>query len=115
MAFREHEPCLERSWNPHQSPTSEFATGVNSHATRGYLATLRAQCFAAWFWVESRTGAVAWAIRHHPVSRPRSSNRTCGFPASGFPTGFIARHTAERRDEHGVEQARQAHQTPLYD
>src|SRR3954452_14544904 len=44
--------------------------------------------------VESRTGAVAWAIRHHPVSRPRSSNRTCGFPASGFPTGFIARHTA---------------------
>ena len=32
----------------------------------------------------------------HPgsVSPPRSSNRTCGFPASGFPTGFIARHTA---------------------
>src|SRR3954452_1703316 len=26
--------------------------------------------------VESRTGAVAWAIRHHSVSRPRSSNRT---------------------------------------
>src|SRR5579871_6723876 len=25
-----------------------------------------------------------------PVSHPRSSNRTCGFPASGFPTGFIA-------------------------
>ena len=34
-------------------------------------------------------GAVAWAIRHRPVSHPRSSNRTCGFPASGFPTGFI--------------------------
>src|SRR4051794_27725967 len=33
--------------------------------------------------VESRTGAVAWAMRQHPVSRPRSSNRTCGFPASG--------------------------------
>ena len=31
------------------------------------------------------------------VSRPRSSNRTCGFPASGFPTGFAARHTAARR------------------
>ncbi len=29
-----------------------------------------------------------------PVSRPRSSNRTCGFPASGFPTGFTARPTA---------------------
>src|SRR5450759_2256639 len=39
--------------------------------------------------VESRMGAVAWAIRHRPVSHPRSSNRTCGFPASGFPTGFI--------------------------
>ena len=38
-------------------------------------------------------GAVAWAIRHRPVSHPRSSNRTCGFPASGFPTGFIARPT----------------------
>ena len=23
-----------------------------------------------------------------PVSHPRSSNRTCRFPASGFPTGF---------------------------
>src|SRR5215469_14316133 len=23
-----------------------------------------------------------------PVSHPRSSNRTCGLPASGFPTGF---------------------------
>ena len=25
-----------------------------------------------------------------PVSHPRSSNRTCGLPASGFPTGFTA-------------------------
>jgi putative transposase len=33
--------------------------------------------------VESRMGAVAWAIRHHPVSHPRSSNRTCGTIASG--------------------------------
>jgi hypothetical protein len=41
--------------------------------------------------VESRTGAVAGC---RPVSRPRSSNRTCGFPASGFPTGFTARPTA---------------------
>ena len=35
--------------------------------------------------VESRRGAVSLA---RPVSPPRSSNRTCGFPASGFPTGF---------------------------
>jgi hypothetical protein len=37
---------------------------------------------------------VAGAMRHHSVCLPRSSNRTCGFPASGFPTDFIARHTA---------------------
>src|ERR1700720_4348609 len=37
--------------------------------------------------VESRRGAVSFA---RPVSPPRSSNRTCGFPASGFPTGFTA-------------------------
>jgi len=28
--------------------------------------------------------------RKRSVSPPRSSNRTCGFPASGFPTGFVA-------------------------
>ena len=39
--------------------------------------------------VESRMGAVA-EPEHRPVSRPRSSNRTCRFPASGFPTGFTA-------------------------
>ena len=44
--------------------------------------------------VKSRKGAVAWAVRQRPVSLPRSSNRTCGFPASGFPTGFIVRPTA---------------------
>ncbi len=38
---------------------------------------------------------MAWAFWQHPVSSPRSSNRTCGFPASGFPTGFIARHTVD--------------------
>jgi hypothetical protein len=31
MAFREHEYHLERPWNPHRSPTPEFAT---SYATR---------------------------------------------------------------------------------
>jgi len=41
----------------------------------------------------SRTGAVAWAMWQHSVSCPRSSNRTCRFPASGFPTSFILRHT----------------------
>src|SRR5260370_1342964 len=32
---------------------------------------------------------------HAPVSHPRSSNRTCGFPASGSPAGFTRRLTAE--------------------
>src|SRR5262249_59812719 len=44
-------------------------------------------------WVESRMGAVAWAMRQHAVSHPRSSNRTCRSPASGSPTGFTVRHT----------------------
>jgi len=48
--------------------------------------------------VESRMGAVAWAMRQRSVSHPRSSNRTCGFPASGSPTGFIVRHTKEITD-----------------
>ena len=43
--------------------------------------------------VKSRMGAVAWAIRQHPVSHPRSSNRTCPIKASGSPTGFTVRHT----------------------
>ncbi len=34
---------------------------------------------------------MAWAIRHRSVSPPRSSNRTCGFPASGSAT--LGRHT----------------------
>ena len=46
--------------------------------------------------VESRMGPVAWAIWHRPVSHPRSSNWTCGFPASSFPTGFTVRPTMSR-------------------
>jgi len=34
--------------------------------------------------VESRKGAVALRLCQWPVSLPRSSNRTCGFPASAF-------------------------------
>jgi hypothetical protein len=48
--------------------------------------------------VESRMGAVAWAMRQRSVSHPRSSNRTCGFPASGSPTGFTVRHTKQSTD-----------------
>src|SRR6266487_1884274 len=48
--------------------------------------------------VESRMGAVAWAMRQRSVSHPRSSNRTCGFPASGSPTGFIVGHTEQSTD-----------------
>src|SRR6516162_9085601 len=43
----------------------------------------------------SRGWARALTPKRRPVSHPRSSNRTCGFPASGFPTGFTARLTNE--------------------
>ena len=39
---------------------------------------------------EARGGFAVW---RHSVSLPRSSNRTCRFPASGFPTGFFLTHT----------------------
>src|SRR5207302_289079 len=47
-------------------------------------------------YVESRKGAVAWAMRQRSVSLPRSSNRTGGFPASGFPIGFTMEHTDKK-------------------
>ena len=34
---------------------------------------------------------------HDSVSHPRSSNRTCGATASGFPTGFSSWHTLDGR------------------
>ena len=45
--------------------------------------------------VEDGRGSLG-LVGQRSVSRPRSSNRTCGFPASGFPTGFTSRHTAAR-------------------
>jgi len=47
--------------------------------------------------VESRMGAVAWAIWQRSVSHPRSSNRTCPIKASGSPTGFTERQTGMNR------------------
>jgi hypothetical protein len=41
--------------------------------------------------VESRMGAVAWAMRQRSVSHPRSSNRTCRFPASGLYGAFFVK------------------------
>src|SRR5918911_2792785 len=58
---------------------------------------------------DGRGGLGLW---HRSVSRPRSSNRTCGFPASGFPTGFTSRLTAARQGELGAAAARQVPQTP---
>ena len=37
----------------------------------------------------------------------RSSNRTCSFPASGFPTGFVTRHTSATLCARGSAQVRQ--------
>ena len=33
------------------------------------------------------------AACHAPFPHSRSSNRACGFPAHGSPTGFIRQHT----------------------
>src|SRR3979411_1740637 len=41
--------------------------------------------------VESRMGAVAWAIRQRSVSHPRSSNRTCPIKASGLYGAFFVK------------------------
>ena len=38
---------------------------------------------------------MACATRHRSISSPRSSNRTCGFPAAGSPTGFTSRPTVD--------------------
>src|ERR1700675_3737269 len=51
--------------------------------------------------VESRMGAVAWALRQRSVSHPRSSNRTCPIKASGSPTGFTARYTESKLTARG--------------
>jgi len=51
--------------------------------------------------VESRMGAVAWAVRQRSVSHPRSSNRTCPIKASGSPTGFTVRHTESKLTARG--------------
>src|SRR5262244_3441643 len=40
--------------------------------------------------VQSRGWSRALTPKRRPVSHPRSSNRTCGLPASGFPTDFTA-------------------------
>ncbi len=44
--------------------------------------------------VEDGRGCSGRLGRRGPVSRPRSSNRTFGFPASGSPTGFIPQAVA---------------------
>ena len=46
--------------------------------------------------VEAGRGALR--LCQSPVSLPRSSNRTCGFPASGFPTDFMAGPRRRPRD-----------------
>ena len=55
-------------------------------------------------WVESRKGAVPEPTGNWPVSLPRSSNRTCGFTTSGFPTGFGATPTAAIPDSDAARQ-----------
>ena len=66
-------------------------------------------------WEWSR-GEARWLgpYGHHSVSSPRSSNRTCGFPASGFPTGFTSKHTAGGQDGPDVVGSHRAPRTRPY-
>ena len=43
------------------------------------------------------------AINRWPVSPPRSSNRTCRFPASGFPTEFASTTRSSPRQAHDTQ------------
>src|SRR5207237_6184369 len=85
------------SCNPACRVTSVAAGGGNASFHFRYASATRRKfkVFVSDASVESRMGAVAWAIRQRSVSHPRSSNRTCRFPASGSPTGFVMRHTKQ--------------------
>ena len=65
----------------------------------GFWAVRSADC-RPWRMAWWSRGEARWLgpCGHHSVSSPRSSNRTCGFPASGFPTGFTSKHTAVGQD-----------------
>jgi hypothetical protein len=83
--------CHEASARPVARSNRSSATRVYRQLPGWILPPLVNRAIGAH--VESRTGAVVQAIRHHPVSRPRSSNAACGFPALRSPTGFTAKHT----------------------
>jgi Transposase DDE domain group 1 len=81
---RPRSPCPTAAPPPLELPIS--LPGVESR--RGAVAEAAGGCW------RSFGSAAAVRLTLAPVPPPRSSNRTCGLPASGFPTGFIARHTA---------------------
>ena len=83
---------LSRGFDPTSYPAKPLVSYQSNRQLSGWNPPpLVVRAFGAH--VESRTGAVAWAIRRHPVSRPRSSNAACGFPALRSPTGFTAMPT----------------------
>ena len=105
MPFNSGRPLSANSWpNIHERNCFMDIRLLNSSARSSRYRFLAAGSLVVFMAItvmrvdaqqlESRMGAVAWAIRQRPVSHPRSSNRTCRSPASGSPTGFTARHTA---------------------
>jgi hypothetical protein len=102
---------LSRGFEPASYPTNPLVSyQINRQLSGWNLPPLVTRAFGAH--VESRMGAVAWAMRQRSVSHPRSSNRTCGTTASGFPTGFTARHTAAVQDARASGAARRALRRP---
>ena len=100
--------CHEASARPVARSNRSSATRVYRQLPGWILPPLVNRAVGAH--VESRTGAVVQASRHHPVSRPRSSNAACGFPALRSPTGFISHLSAARQCASGVTGARPAFQ-----
>ena len=115
-AMGEAARCFELAFSPPGSPPDgdgeNTVTDCLSEASEPRAADRKS--------VESRTGAVTVGFRwpcclfreqrripacHSSVSRPRSSNRTCGFPASGSRTRLLLKACASRKQGGGTDDA----------
>ena len=90
VKIRTGTPNCSRAMSPEQNRRSGFVTSVDSRVERWRGGLGGAYLFP--------TLSVAGASVSPPcsVSTSRSSNRACGFPAHGSPTGFARQHTMAR-------------------
>ena len=79
-------------WSGLESPKlrlREGRTGEKRQNRLGSPPSGSRRTFQRWVW-QSRGRARCETLWQSPVSHPRLSSRTCGSPASGFPSSFIA-------------------------